>query len=114
MPISRPRFTHAKTLPNEPTRPSCANKSTRRLGREPRPAQAPPPEPPPLPPTAAFAQYDLTKHDRFYSRNSFIEFLKLDEVSTPRLMLHSVAVTRTIDRNENALAPRGWRFSPLG
>lgn len=41
--------------------------------------------------------HDLTKHDRFYSRNSFIEFLTLDEVSTPRLMTQRAAVERTND-----------------
>lgn len=44
-----------------------------------------------------FNRHDLTKHDRFYSRNSFIEFLTLDEVSTPRLMTQRAAVERTND-----------------
>jgi hypothetical protein len=48
--------------------------------------------------------HDLTKHDRFYSRNSFIEFLILDEVSTPWLMTQEAAVTRTL----KTTAPPSW------
>jgi hypothetical protein len=110
---------------------TCRNSLERAIRGHPREQIADPARRPTLrratrPPAATtplgappLSNYDLTKHDRFYSRNSFIEFLKLDEVSTPRLMTQRAAVTRTIDLATlslplPALAPRGWRGSRGG